>query len=132
MIIDYKLLADNDPGGDLMTAFESMQGETITTRPEVMITYRKIGAAVGLQESAELEAAVNTPGNGIPKWVDAALSTDGIDVNNQQVSAILTMLVTSETAAAILAMGEVVTAKYPGLKPGHLQNAREMRAEGEI
>lgn len=128
---NYKLIADSDPGGDLETAFATMASETITEKPEVMITYRKIGAAVSLSASFELESAIKASTQ-IPSWVDDVLRTDGIDVNDPQVSATLGALVSAQTAADILAMGQVTKPKYQGLKLGHLQNAREMRAEGRI
>lgn len=130
-MIDYKLLADNDPGGNLDTAYAAMSTETITTNPELMITYRKIGADCGLAVSAELEAAVKADAN-IPDWVNTALANDGINVNDPQVSATLASLVSAESATSISALGDVVELKYPNLKKGHLQNAREMRQEGRV
>lgn len=130
-MINYKSIADNDPGGDLETAFNTMADEVITETPEVMITYRKIGAAVSLTASFELEAAIKASAQ-IPTWVDDVLRTDGIDVNDPQVSATLGALVSAQTAADILLMGQITKPKYEGLKLGHLQNAREMRSEGKI
>jgi hypothetical protein len=130
-MIDYKQLADNDPGGELETAFASMSAETVTSTPEVMLTYRRISAGVSLAASAELEVAVNASAQ-MPSWVDKALSTDGIDVNDPQTAGLLAMLV-PDHAAAIQAMGVVNVSKYgAGFKIGHLQNARQMRDEGII
>lgn len=128
MSVNYKLIADNDPGGDLETAFNTLASETVITTPETMITYRKIAASVSLTATAELEQAISA----LPLWVNKALQTDGIDVNDPQTAAALSSLVSTETAASIIALGKISTQKYPGLKLGHLQNAREMRAEGKI
>ena len=128
MSVNYKLIADNDPGGDLQTAFNSLASETIITTPETMITYRKIAARVSLTATAELETAISA----LPLWVNKALQTDGIDVNDAQTAAVLSSLVSTETASSIIALGQISTPKYQGLKLGHLQNAREMRAEGKI
>lgn len=130
-MVDYKLLADNDPSGDLETAFAAMSAETVTTHPQTMITYRKIGGQVSLSASAELESGV-TGSVSIPSWVDKALSTDGIDVNNPQVAAVIGSLVSAETAAAILALGDIVEPRYKGLKIEQLEKARQLRQEGKV
>ena len=131
MSVDYKLIADNDPAGELQSAFDSMKTETVTSTPEVMVTYRRISASVSLAASAELEAAV-LAAQAMPSWVNTALASDGIDVNDPQVSATLNNIVSADTAAAIIAMGIVTIPKYAGLKIGHLANARQMRAEGRV
>ena len=130
-MVNYKLIADNDPSGDLETAFAAMGAEAVTSTPEVMVTYRRISAAVSLAASAELEAAVKAELT-IPSWVDTALASDGIDVNDAQVSAVLDSLVSVATAAAIKAMGVITDPKYKGFKIGHLANARQMREEGRV
>jgi hypothetical protein len=131
MSVNYKLIADNDPGGELETAFSLMENVTAETTPEVMLTYRRISAGVSLEASAALELAVNAA-PAIPSWVDKALSTDGVDVNNTQTVGLLAALV-PDHATAIQAMGTVVVPKYgSGFRVGHLQNARQMREEGSI
>ena len=130
-MVNYKIIADNDPGGDLETAFAAMSAETVTSAPEVMVTYRRISAVVSLAASAELEAAVKSELT-IPSWVNTALASDGIDVNDVQVSAVLDTLVSAGTSAEIKAMGVITEPKYKGFKIGHLANARQMREEGRI
>jgi hypothetical protein len=129
--VDYKLIADNDPAGELETAFAAMAAETVTSTPEVMVTYRKIGEVVGLAASAELEVALKNTDNGIPSWVNAALNGGGVNVNDPQVSDVLEALV-PDNAEAITAIGVVTTAKYKSLKMRSLSKARLMRAEGRI
>jgi len=131
MSVNYKDLADNDPGGELQSAFDKMRAETITVNPEYMVTYRTIGSLVGLAESAELEIAVKAASS-IPEWVNTSLASDGIDVNDAQVSATLGVLVSEATAAKITELGNVVVPRRTGLKIGHLANARQMREEGRI
>jgi hypothetical protein len=128
--VNYKLIADNDPSGELETAFAAMAAETVTSTPEVMVTYRQIGETVSLAASAELETALNDSGNGIPSWVDTALTKDGINVNDPQVADVLGSL--SSSAADITAMGVVTSPVYAGLKIGHLANARQMRMDGRV
>ncbi len=84
MSVNYKRLADEDVGGELDSAFNTMSAMTVETKPEVMVTYRKVGSDVGLTASAELEVAMKTA-DGIPDWVNIALSTDGIKLNDLKV-----------------------------------------------
>lgn len=132
MSVDYKRLADDDVGGELEPAFSTMSAMTVESTPEVMVTYRRISAAVSLAASAELEIGVLSPDSNIPSWVNASLSNDGIDVNDPQVNAVLASLVSVDTSAAISAMGVITEPKYTNFKVGHLANARQMRVEGRI
>lgn len=129
-MVNYKLLADEDVGGDLETAHATMSAMTVTSTPEIMVSYRTVGAGVSLEASASLEAAMK-PVNGIPEWVNTALASDGINVNDAQVSGLLTNLVPT-FSADILALGVVTSPKYKGFKIGHLANARQMRQEGRV
>ena len=128
-MVDYKKIADGDPSGDLDTAFNTMAAETEVTTPEKLMTYRTVASEVGFAESAELEAGVLA---GMPQWLNADLQTRGIDVNNPDVIALIGTLVSAPTATSILASGQVSSLVYPGLKIGHLANARQQRAVGEI
>lgn len=131
-MVDYKAIADGDPGGDLDSAYTTMAAETVITTPEKLMTYRSIANEVGFAASAELEAGVLNDSNGMPSWLHADLAARGIDVNNPDVGALIGVLVSAPTATAILAAGQVPVAVYTGLKVGHLQNARQQRAAGEI
>lgn len=131
MSVNYKLIADNDPGGTLEDAYTAMSAETVTTAPKVMVTYRKVAASVNLEASAELEASVIASVD-VPDWVNIALADGGINVNDPQTEGLLSTLVSPQTASAILDMGIVTDPKYPGLKIGHLSNARQMRTEGRV
>lgn len=126
---DYKGIADGDPTGDLQAAFDSMAAETVATTPEKLMTYRSIANEVSFAASAELETSVLAS---MPAWLNANLQTGGIDVNNSQTAALLGSLVTTATADAIIAAGVINVAKYPGLKIGHLADARRQRIAGEV
>ncbi len=130
MSVNYKRLADEDVGGELESAFGTMSVMTVETTPEVMVTYRKVGAEVGLTASAELETAMKTA-EGIPDWVNIALSTDGINVNDPQVSGLLGALV-PDYSDAIIALGSTTKAKYQSLQVEQLEKARKLRAEGIV
>ncbi len=131
MNIDYKALADGDVGGDVETAFSTMKAETVSTFPEVMVTYIQIGYKVSVAASKALEDAL--PSNvGVPKWVNSKLTTTGINVNDPQVSELLDVLVPTH-AQSIKDMGKVEVPKYPYLKrTTHLTKARLMRSEGRV
>jgi len=133
MSVDYAVLADNDPGGTLSSAFSAMAAQVVTEYPEFMITYRSVANAVGFDASVQLQVKVKSA---FPSWVDALLSSDGIDVNNIQTDALVNSLVdttfTQAMADGILAMGDVSVPVFPGLKPGVLADARRMRAEGRV
>lgn len=138
-MIDYKLIADNDPGGDLETAFAQMAAETVTVAlPGKRQTYLSLADDVGFTEAMTLSATIDVAvqAGKLPKWVDSAMESGGIDVTNPQVEPILQSLVnaslSAEVVSAILETGVETRAKYPGLRVGYLADARRKRARGEI
>ena len=130
-MVDYKLIADNDAGGDLESAFNAMSLESVSTTPEVMVTYRRISASVSITVSAELQSAVLSA-LAIPAWVNQSLAYDGININDPQVKSVLSTLVSEDSGNKIIEMGVIKTPKYSNFKIGHLANARQKRAEGKI
>ncbi len=138
MHVDYKLYADNDPGGDLTQAFRAMSLETVATTPIMRLNYIKVadkvdfGTAVNLGEAIE-QAIVDKL---VPSWIRTAMESSGLDINNQQVQSTLSAMVnkgiTEKQKDLIIAVGKVEVPKYPGLKEGYLQNARQMRIKGTI
>ena len=131
-MVDYKLLADSDPEGDLQVAFDSMAAETVTTTPETQVTYITLARDVGLTTANALASRLSTQ----LAWIDKAMSGEGIDVNNPQVGPFLDALVDTDftqlMADNIKALGNVISPKYPGFKIGHLSNARQMRTDGRV
>jgi len=111
-------------------AFNAMAAENETTNPERKLTYLQVANESTFAIAAELSAQVIE--NNMPNWVDAALSGEGIDVNNKQSQDMLNDICSEATANTIIALGDVLTPKYPGLKIGHLDNARQMRVEGRV
>jgi hypothetical protein len=130
MGIDYKAISDSDPGGALEAAYNTMLAMTMETTPDKLVTYRNIAAGVNLAASSELESAIEA--SALPKWVDKALNGDGININDPQVSAVLSTLVSAETYTAISDLGRVASPLFPRLKIGHLANARQMKSSGRI
>lgn len=140
MRVDYKAIADADPGGDLTTAFLAMAAETETkSRGVHKVTQLEIanqtGMAVATRFRDGLDSAV-TDGL-VPGWVVGALDADGIDINHPSTQGAMDGLVTAQKLQqddvdAIIAMGSETVNVWPGLKEGYLQNAREKRAAGKI
>ena len=128
-MVDYTLLADNDPGGDLETAFAVMSAQTaVRTRNSHRVNDIMIAKHLGFTAATEflndVEAALD------PRVV-AWLRGDGIDMAHPDVATILDQINPRHKDAA-LAMGKETVPKYPGLRIGHLATARQMRAEGKI
>lgn len=128
-MIDYKNIADNDPGGDLDAAYATMKKETVKSHPTKMLTYLDIANLLDLATSKELQDAV-VGRVGIPEFVDHELKNGGLDVNDVKSQYMLRAIVGGDTANAIIGLGAVVNPVYPYLKIGHLSNARQMRFEG--
>lgn len=138
-MVNYELIADNDPGGDLEAAFALMKAETITQPKDRKVNYVQIANEAGFTEASALEyrikALVST--SNLPEWVHDALKSEGLNINDSQVSAQLNALVDGTTLTtahvdAILAMKNEVSPKYPGIKLGHLETARLLRVEGKV
>lgn len=130
MTIDYKALAAEDTGETLDVFFARLSAEKIASKPKKMMTYISIANEVSFTGSSSLEKGVATAtANGqLPAWVDDALKSSGVDVNDPQTGALLDAIVPPETATAIKAAGVVYAPKYPDLKEGYLQNARDWYA----
>ena len=130
-MIDYKKIADNDVGGELDSALSTMKLLVETVKlPEKMITYRTIAAQVNLAASAELETAIKGAET-MPEWVNIALSSDGININDSQVEGVLNSLGLTD-AQSIIDIGVDEVLMFPSLKAGHLEVARAKRIAGEI
>lgn len=130
MTIDYKALAAEDTGETLDVFFARLSAEKIASKPKKMMTYISIANEVSFTAAYELEQGViaATANGALPEWVDDALKSSGVDINDTQTGALLDKLVSIDTATAIKEAGIVYTAKYPQLKAGYLQNARDWYA----
>lgn len=130
MSVDYKLIADEDPGGDLEEAYATMKARTVLNeKREARYTdqdiAREIGFALANQFLDDVEAAV-------PPRVMYWLKTLGIDVAHLDTRAVLTNI-NPRNVDLVLALKDEIVPKYGiGFKLGHLQNARQYRLEGKI
>lgn len=135
MNVDYKMLADNDPGGDLETAFAAMKAETVTVAQDRKLTYIDIANEAGFQVATNLQLKINEAiqAGVFPDLVDAALKGDGININDPQVAGVIGSLgLSAGGEAAILDLQNVTSPKYPRLRIGYLSDARRKRERGLI
>lgn len=138
MSVPYKLYADDDPGGTLESAFATMEAATVNTTPKYRLTYMSIASKVDLAAAIAIEKAIDGAIGlkAIPKWVATIMVTTGLDINDPQVQMILGQLIGANLSEAqadkILAVGVVKEPMYPGIKIGHLNDARVQRKEGNV
>lgn len=135
---DYKAIADAVlPGEDYETAYARMSAETVTEAVEGQVWMTEIGLMSRLGVTVadailtKIEAAVP------PRVQRLIQSEQGINLNDPQTIALVNGLVaasvlTQDEADALLAPLSVTKPKWPGLKPGYVQNAIEWRAQGAI
>lgn len=137
-MIDFALIADFDPGGDIETAFASIAAETKAVTAEYRMNYLTIACDVGLVESAALETVISNAiaAGTLPKWVDTKMNGDGLDINNSKTVEVLGTLIvdpfTQTMADAIIAAGVSTSSKFPNLKLQHVTQARAMRTAGKV
>ena len=132
MSVNYKLIADNDPGGTLDAAFESMAAETTKQSKgkylvnDLMIV-NELGASDGHAFLDSVEASEL-----LPERAKLWLRGNGIDVNHPDVEGILTAM-NPPNIDKVLAMGDEVVPKYgAGFNEKQLNNARISRLNGAI
>lgn len=133
MKIDYAAIKLADTGEvDVNDAFATMSAMTVDTYPETMLTYINIANKASFAVSAEVAAAVKTAitAESIPEWVEDALKTVGIDINNAETVGLLASIgVTASSITAITNIGKVVVPAFPSLRLGHLMTARTLTEE---
>jgi hypothetical protein len=138
MSVNYRAIADAVlPEEDYQTAFARMSAETVTetVEGEVWVTELSIMSRLGVVLAdtilTKIEAAV-------PARVQRMIQSDkGINLNDPQTLALVNGLVaatilTQDEADALLAPLSTTKPKWPGLAPGHVQNAMQWRAGGII
>lgn len=133
--MNWTFIADNDPGGDLATAYAAMSAETVASSEEVRVTDIDMAREAGFGQANNfldgLQDAANA--SAIPQRVMRWIENPGIDVNNSQVVSVLNGLVPTYVSQAqvdaLLALGRVP--KYPGLRQEDLEKARRLRSEGK-
>lgn len=134
MSVNYKLIADDDPGGKLETAFESMSKVTESrSRGSFRVNDIMIVAVLGSTDGHEFLDAVEGS-NLLPERAKLWLRGEGIDINHPDTAGVLrAMNPNPPHLEKVLAMGNEIVPKYgAGFKAGHLQTAREKRKGSKI
>jgi hypothetical protein len=138
MSVDYKAIADAVlPGEDYEIAYARMSAETVTEavtgdvyESEISMMSR-LGVTMADTILTKIEAAV-------PARVQRLIQSErGINLADPQTQGMVAQMVaggvlTQDEADALLAPLSVTKPKWPGLKPGYVQNAIEWRAQGAI
>lgn len=136
MIVDYQAIANDDLGGDLNAAFNQLKSLTVDEIVDVRINDIGLAARIGLTKTMAFLTALKAGVSGgvLPQEiVDWFASEKGIELNNVESIATLDSLVVAGILDAalrdeIVALRVNTKLKYPRLKLGHLQNAREKQA----
>jgi hypothetical protein len=137
-MIDYKAIADADPGGDLQIAFDAMKAEAVDVLRDVesrMMSARTVYGLIGDVSGKAAMDAIKTSltDSDVKSWfspdqggVDSFLvgpTFDGLAAGG---------VITQAEADLVKSYAYTKTPKYPSLRMGHLQDARRKRAAGEI
>ena len=130
MAIDYKLIADDDPGGDLGTAYATMAASMVTVeRSSTVFTGHMIAQEIGIAAANQF---LNDVELAAPARVMGWFNDFGLDLSDPDVVAYMTSI-NPANLAAVLALTDESQCKYgTNFKMGHLQNARQYRADGKI
>lgn len=133
MNVDYAAIKAADPGGTVEAAFAAMNTETETVsrglyRVTPMMIAREHDSDLADRFYAGLEAAVVA--NKMSAWALRFFESDGVDVNDAKTLAKLAEIKAAGALVQadidlVLSMGDETVKKWPGLKPGHIQNARQ-------
>lgn len=138
-MIDYKAIADADPGGDLKTAYDALKAMTVSapageTKIDLVGIANRFGPATANNVEAAIKAAISA--NQLGGWVLHAMYGEGLNITHKDMAAQLTALkaagLTQDSLDKLLSLTQVQTPKFPGLLEGYLQNARQKRVRGEI
>lgn len=142
--MNYAAIADRaqEIGGDYLTAFSVMAAETEIVTLEAnwesrLAILSRLGVAMGATVIGKIEAAISADPNLPDILIDMVRSERGVNLADPETIGLIGALVaggalTQAEADALLASNTETTAKWPGLKPGHVQNALEQRAAGEV
>ena len=136
-MVDYKAIADGDQGGDLRLEYERMLAEMVTSTPMKRMNYRAVAKECNYNCATKLAFAIKSAvgAGSMPAFVEEMMNDEGLDVNDAQVRTQLAALVASPIDYVqadmdeLVAAGVVQTPKYPNMRMGYLQNAREKRAK---
>ena len=134
MYVDYKAIADEvalKGYADYEIAFAAMSAEENTEYRALSGSELRIWAAQNADDYATIKAGLDHLSEIAYRLIDDPQSTLSLD--DARVRALVDGLsITPAGKQAIYDMASVSRKVWPGLKPGHVQNAIDWRAEGRI
>lgn len=121
-------------------AFDAIKGlKTLTSRGNYKQTYVSLAAEIGADFVDQLSGGITQAiAAGVVKpWVNEALETEGLNINDPNVTTKLSALVGNfgidqPMVDAVLGTGMGDVYNFPRLKPGHVQFALQRHQRGEI
>ena len=135
--MDYKFIADNDPGGDLQSAFNVMSTEMTDSTEKKLITDSMLAREIGLVDAnAVMDGIERAVSEGVlPQRVVRWIETQGIDINFQDTRDTLLFLqqgdyITEDLRLKVLTLSKVP--KYQGITLADIEKARLLRAQGKV
>ncbi len=131
-MVNYKAIADEaEQYGDYETAFTAMSQETTSEYKELSSNNLREWA---VSNEADYNLIKNDSGlvsEMALKQID--IDSSPLDMRKETVRGFVSMLPISATGKASLLQAATIQVKvWQGLKPGHIQNALQKRAEGKI
>jgi len=134
MRVNYQQLAQDDPGGTLDEAFAIMSNKKVDVIIDVRLNDVALASRVGIGKAMQFQGALKAAvaDGGMPGDVLDWFNGSGIELNNNESIGLLNSMadngyISLQLRDEIIALRVVKKDMYPGLKIGHLQNAREKK-----
>ena len=123
---------------NIMVCFDAIKNETTAVAKGYnKQTYVSLGGVLGLALTTQLETAVDAAivAGDMAPWISQALNGAGINASDPQISGLLDSLkdkhgIDQLLIDAVAALAVETVPLFPGLKPGHVQNALQAHALG--
>lgn len=141
MAVDYKAIADDvaaNGDADYQAAFARMSAETVTEDlPSVRITEAGVISRLGLTDGEAILDAIESAPMTSPRVKRLIQLPDGINLADAAAKGFINALqagghITPAQKTMLMDLTRETKPKWPGLQPGHVQNAIDWRSEGKI
>jgi len=124
-MFDYQSIKADDPGGTLAEAAVALAAMTITVDKDIaMFNIKNVASAHGLAFAEGIRQVMVAA---FPEWVATTFVGSGFDITDKETKAALTKPPFSDDQIAkLLELTYTTVKKYPGIKPVHIQEARNL------
>jgi len=131
-MVDYKAIADEaESYGDYQTAFDVMSLETTEEFKELSSNNLREWCVSNSDDYALLKSDGTTLSELALKQIN--IDASPLDMRKESIRGFVSVLPISDTGKKALTDAATIEIKvWQGLKPGHVQNALQKRAEGKI